>query len=251
MKKEKINSTEAALLREKAEEQLKNKHSVKAKHLAPHNAQPAQPAQSLSKGQSEADSTKLVHELEVYQIELEMQNEELRLARDKAETATEKYTAIYDFAYTGFFTLNSDGKISELNHSGARMLGRERSNLIGSDFRLFVTIDTKSDFNDFFRKVFETNSKGTCEARLIVKGNPSIFVHIEGIVSGDEDKCLVTVVDITKRKQAEGILKLKAHEFELFNELMETNDQQMNELKKEINHLLKKLGEKEKFKIDE
>lgn len=248
MKREKMNSTEATSLREQAEEQLKKKHSAKVKPLAAQSAL-SQPVE-MSKGR-EADTLKLLHELEVYQIELEMQNEELRLAKDKAETATEKYTAIYDFAYTGFFTLNTDGKISELNHSGAKMLGRDRSDLVNSDFRQFVTIDTKSDFNDFFRKVFETDSKVTCEVRLIVKGSPSIFAHIEGIISGEEENCLVTVVDISKRKQAEGILKLKAHEFDLFNELMITNNQQMMELKKEINHLLKKQGEKEKFIIDE
>ena len=264
MKKEKMNSTEALpdndmqaglSLREKAEGQLKKKHSLKAKHLTESNAKPVRSQRSIepvgmSKG-SEADTMKLIHELEVYQIELEMQNEELKIASAKAETATEKYTAIYDFAFTGYFTLDSYGNICELNHSGARMLGRERSTLIKNNFTQFVTIDTRPVFNDFFRKVFETNSKETCELRLIVKGNPSIFVHIEGIVSGDEEKCLVTVVDVTRRKQAEGILQLKAHEFELFNELMETNDQQMTELKKEINQLLKKLGEKEKFEINE
>lgn len=248
-----MDSAEVVALREKAEELLKMKRSAKAMLLTSHTSQPAQrnvePVEMSKRG--EADSTKLLHELEVYQIELEMQNEELKLARDKAETATEKYTAIYDFAYTGFFTLNSDGKIAELNHSGARMLGKDRSSLVNSDLRQYVTIDTRADFNEFFRNVFQTDSKVTCEVRLIVKGNPSIFAHIEGIISGDEEKCLITVVDITKRRHAEGILKLKAHEFELFNELMLTNDQQMMELKKEINSLLKKLGEKEKFEIDE
>ncbi len=236
MKKEKLNSPDAALLRQKAEEHLRKKHSVKASPL------------TVS---SEADSMKLLHELEVYQIEFEMQNEELKLASEKAENATEKYTAIYDFAYTGFFTLGADGNICELNLSGARMLGKDRSSLENSNFKQFVTIDSRSGFIDFLRKVFETGSKQTCQARLIVKGSPSIFVHLEGIISGDEEKCLLTAVDISKRMQAEGILKLKAHEFELFNELMETSDQQLLELKKEINFLLNKLGEKEKFKIDE
>jgi hypothetical protein len=80
-----------------------------------------------------------------------------------------------------------------------------------------------------------------------VKGNPSIFAHLEAIISGEDEKCLVTVVDITKRKQAEGILELKAHEYKLFSELVLVSDQQMIELKKEINHLLIKLGEKEKY----
>jgi PAS domain-containing protein len=244
MKKETLNSPEITALRQKAEEQFRKKHSEKSSPTATGTTH-------SESDRNIADAQKLLHELEVYEIELLMQNEELKLAREKAETATEKYTAIYDFAYTGFFTLNAEAKICELNLSAAKMLGKERSVISNSNFRKIVTMDTIPTFDDFFSKVFESDSKQSCEVRLIVKGSPSIFVHIEGIVAVDEEKCLLTVVDITKRMQAEGILKLKAHEFELFNELMETSDQQLIELKKEINHLLKKLGEKEKFKIDE
>ena len=256
MNKERKNSTEGASLRKKAEEQLKKKKSVKAKTLTgtprTEKSTGERPAPSLAKGSlSEADMMKLVNELEVYQIELEMQNEELKLASEKAEAATEKYTAIYDFAYTGYFTLDADGNICELNHSGARMLGRERTKLVKGNFKQFVTIDTRSEFDDFFYKVFETSSKQSCDVRLIVKGSPAIYAHIEAIISDDEDKCLVTIVDTTKRMQAEGILKLKDHEYVLFNELMIVSGQQMVELKKEINHLLIKLGEKEKFRFEE
>jgi PAS domain S-box-containing protein len=242
MKREQMNSPESlpdqvsqvgASLRQRAEEHLKQKRT---KENVP---------------QAEADTIKLLHELEVYEIELEMQNEELRLTRDKAETASEKYTAIYDFACTGYFTLDPDTKICELNLSGARMLGKDRSSVRNRNFNEFVTSDTIPYFNDFFRKVFETNSKETCEVRLIVKAKPSIITHIEGIVSADEQQCLLTAVDITKHKHAEEILKLKDHEYDLFNDLMITSDRQLIELKKEINSLLNKLGEKEKFKIEE
>ena len=231
MKNENINSADFAWLRQKAEEKLKKKHAFKVAHL------------------TKADTVKLVHELEVHQIELEMQNEELRLLRDKAKTAAEKYNALYDFAYTGYFTVGTNGNIFWLNLSGAMMLGRDRSNLVNRYFKNYITLDTLADFNDFFLKVFQTNSKVSCEVRIINAGNPSIFVHIEGILSEDEHKCLITMVDITKRKRAEEILKHKAHELEQFNDLMEVSDVQMSELKKEINFLLIKLGEKEKFLI--
>ncbi|HAH23957.1 MAG TPA: hypothetical protein DCL77_09410 [Prolixibacteraceae bacterium] len=247
MKKENKNSTNTASLREKAEEQLKKKHSVNGKSLTVHNS--ISTSNGLIEGSkgSEIEMIRLVHELEVYHIELEMQNEELKIASEKAQTATEKYTAIYDFAYTGYFTLDTKGNICELNHSGALMLGKERSKLVKGNFKQFVTMDTRSEFDDFFKKVFETTTKQNCDVRLIVKGNPSIFAHLEAIISGEDEKCLVTVVDITKRKQAEGILELKAHEYKLFSELVLVSDQQMIELKKEINHLLIKLGEKEKY----
>lgn len=235
MSKDKKNSAKGASLRDRAEEQLqRNLDSERSKA-----------------DQSEADMMKLVHELEVYKVELEIQNDELKRASEKAEIATEKYTAIYDFAYTGYFTLDADGHICELNHSGAKMLNMERSTLVNGNFKQFVTIDTRSEFNDFILKVFESNSRQSCDVRLIVKENTAIFVHLEAIASGDDDKCLVTVVNITRRKQAEAILKLKDQEFELFNELMDVNDKQMIELKKEINSLLNKLGEKDKFQVKE
>lgn len=231
MIKEYKKSPEAFSLRQKAEEHLKKKYTKKSASV------------------SEPDTIKLLHELEVHQIELEMQNEELTQARDKAKSATEKYTVLYDFAYTGYFTLDPEGKICWLNLSGAKMLGKERTLLVNKGFRQFITLDTLTDYNDFFQNVFKNNTKHTCEVRLITMGNPAIYVQIEGIVSIDEKKCLITVIDISKRKHAEEVLKQKARELEQFNELMDVSEQQMIELKKEINFLLNKLGEKEKFKI--
>jgi PAS domain-containing protein len=231
MKKENVKSDEVASLRQKAEGKLIRNHAAKVG------------------SPTEADTMKLIHELELGQRELEMQGEELRLVREKAKTATEKYTALYDFAFTGYFTLNPDGKIFWLNLSGARMLGKERSNLVNKNFRHYITLDTLADFNDFFLKVFQTNSKEFCEVRMIITGNPAIFVQIQGILSEEEQKCFITLVDITRCKRAEEILKQKALELEQFNDLVEASDLQTIELKKEINLLLKKLGEKEKFKV--
>ena len=97
---------------------------------------------------------KLIHELKVYQIELEMQNEELMLARSTAQDAAEKYTELYDFASSDYFTLSKEGKIVELNLSGAKMLGKERSLIKNRQFDFFVSNDTKPVFNLFLEKVF-------------------------------------------------------------------------------------------------
>jgi hypothetical protein len=129
------------------------------------------------------------------------------------------------------------------------MLGKERATISNRNFRNFVTVDTLSQFNDFILRVFETHSKETCHVRLINKVNQSSFVLIEGMVSEDEEKCQLTVVDETKQKRTEELLKFKARELEQFDEFMFAKDHQMVELKKEINHLLIELGEKRKFKI--
>jgi nitrogen fixation/metabolism regulation signal transduction histidine kinase len=228
-----INKSETTVLREAAEKVLKKKSS---KTFRKH---------------SETDSLKLIHELEVYQVELEMQNEELIKSRDEVRTANDRFTSLYDFAHTGYFTIDRKGKICMLNLSGAAMLGKERSTISNRDFRQFVTIDTLPQFNDFMLKAFETHTKENCHVRLITKGKQSIFVQIEGVVSADEDKCKIIVVDETVQKRTEELLKFKAHELELFDEFMLVKSHQMIVLKKEINHLLTELGQKEKFKIEE
>ena len=223
------NIAESIGLREAAERIIKKKSSKAYQKLSEH------------------DTLKLLHELEVHQVELEMQNDELMNAR----TANDKLTSLYDFAHTGYFTVDRDCKIYKLNLSGASMLGKERASISNRNFRQFVTVDTLSQFNDFILRVFETHSKETCHVRLINKGNQSSFVLIEGMISEDEEICQLTVVDETKQKRTEELLKFKAHELEQFDEFMMGKDQQMMELKKEINHLLNELGEKRKFKIEE
>ena len=230
MKKKNMESPEISALRQKAEEKINKKHLVKRKDP------------------TGGDTLKLLHELEVYQIELDMQNDELQQARNNAILANDKYSTFYDFAYTGFFTLSQDGKIGDMNITGATMLGMERSYMLNRHFSQFVTVDTLYLFNDFIHRIYKTNIKETCELRLLKKGNQAIFTHVEGIISGDQKKCHLTVVDISMRKRAEEILRLKAQEIEQFNDLMVASDLRIIELKKEINQLLRKLGEKEKFK---
>ncbi|MCK7537181.1 MAG: hypothetical protein MZV63_42555 [Marinilabiliales bacterium] len=77
----------------------------------------------------EADAKKLLHELQVHQIELEMQNEELRQANATAEEALRRYTMLYDFAPMGYFILDSDGSITDLNFTGAEILREKRFSL--------------------------------------------------------------------------------------------------------------------------
>ena len=162
---------------------------------------------------SEADTLKLIHELEVHQIELELQNEELKLAKESADLAADKYTELYDFAPTGYFTLSKEGVIIELNLLGANMLGKVRSELINRKFALFICDNTKTTFGDFLRQVFQSKSQETCDVKLKT-GNPlCVYVHLSGIVKENKEQCLVTAIDITERKQAEN--KLLSSEKEL------------------------------------
>lgn len=203
MEKEIINKSDAVPLRQKAEEQLKSKASPII---------------------SETDALKLVHELQVHQIELEMQNEELILAKEKAEFVEQRYTELYDFAPSGYLTLSKEGVILELNFAAARMLGKERSYLVKTTFSKFISADTRTAFNLFFQKVFESEAKETCELILVSDDNSPIYMHIDGIVNENREQCLITLVDITERKQAETLLERRNEELIIVKEKAEESD---------------------------
>ncbi|MCX6252849.1 MAG: ATP-binding protein [Bacteroidetes bacterium] len=185
------NKSESEILRQKAEEALNTSAllSVRKTH------QPVNP--------SETDTLTLIHELEVHQIQLEMQNEELIRARSIALEASEKLNELYDFSPSGYFSISKGGKIIELNLSGSQMLGKERSHLINSSFGLFISSDSKHIFNRFLGKAFNSKAKESCELTLSTNDNRSMYVYITGIVTGNSEQCLLSVVDITERKLAE------------------------------------------------
>ena len=98
---------------------------------------------------SEVESLRLIHELEVHQIELELQNEELQHSWAEAEVANDKYIRLYELAPSGYFTLSSKRVILELNLTAAKMLGKDRQHLKNSLFVFFVSEETKPIFSLF------------------------------------------------------------------------------------------------------
>jgi nitrogen fixation/metabolism regulation signal transduction histidine kinase len=192
MKKSQNNLTDAEILRQKAEEQLKKQQSK---------------VSSLS---SENDLRKLAHELQVHQIELEMQYEQLKQAKEEADAATQKYTELYDFAPLGFFTLSKLGEIIGLNLHGAVLLGKERLRLINRRFGSSVSDQTKSIFNNFLDKVFTSKIIESCEVTLTTGGkNAQTNVYLTGHVLENGEQCLISVVDITEHKKAVENLRRK------------------------------------------
>lgn len=197
MKKQHENLTYAALLRQKAEELLQRRDKT---------------CLVSTESTSEADMKKLIYELEVHQIQLEMQNEELKIAKEKAELAEEKYTELYDFAPSGYISVSKAGEILELNFAAARMLGKERMQLIKKRFDFFVSIGTQMTFNHFLHDVFTIKVKQTCEVIIETEGNLPINVNIDGVFSQNNELCLLTITDITERKRAErNLLEEKEH----------------------------------------
>jgi len=100
----------------------------------------------------------------------------------------------------GYFTLDNNANINELNFTGADMLGEKRFSLINSNLKLFINNDFLPVFNDFFRKVYSRHGKESCEVMLESDKGSTCKVYMEGIVSGEDQKCLLSVIDISKLK---------------------------------------------------
>ena len=156
---------------------------------------------------ADADTQRLVHELQVHQIELEMQNVELLESRDKMETLLEKYTDLYDFAPVGYFSLDEQGLILEVNLTGAALLHVDRSQLINHRLQQFVAPTSRPIFLAFLEKVFAGPGKQVCEAPLLNKNGTPSWADFQGASAGslrrERKWCRVAGSDITALKRAE------------------------------------------------
>jgi PAS domain-containing protein len=151
---------------------------------------------------TETDTLRLIHELEVHQIELEMQNEELLQANAELEATLSLYAELYAFALVGYFTLTRDGTIRRANLTGAKMMGIELNELIKRRFALFISPESRLTFSAFLDKVFTSGSKQICEIAVQKAGSAPLWVRIEAIVasSDGQELCYAKVDDISSPK---------------------------------------------------
>jgi PAS domain S-box-containing protein len=181
---------ESADLRKKAEKKLK--------------------AQTAPFVQTSADDARnLVHELHVHQVELEMQNEELRDAQARIEKSRARYSDLYDFAPIGYLTLDNRGMIVDANLTCARQLGVERERLVRTPFPIYIAAQDIQKFLLFFRSLLATQKQQNCEIMLAPKVGDAFFALLDGIyVHGpDSESCRISISDITERKQMEDALR--------------------------------------------
>ncbi|MGO9378948.1 MAG: sensor histidine kinase [Dissulfurispiraceae bacterium] len=179
-----------------------------------------------------ADMQNLVHELRVHQIELEMQNEELRRTQQELEASREKYFDLYDLAPAGYVSLNERGTILEANLSVATLLDRERSHLISRPLTRFIHREDQDIYYLCHKHLLATRVPQMCELRMERKGGDFFWVRIDIMAtqSMDNSKGLrAIVIDISQRKQSDDdiedlnrILKQHVVRLELANEEMET-----------------------------
>jgi PAS domain S-box-containing protein len=172
-------------------------------------------------GEKIEDVKRLVYLLQVHQVELEHQNEELRIAQEELEVSRNKYVNLFDFSPIPYFTLNKHGIIKEVNLSASKMFGIDRSKLIDKSFINFVTLDDKNIFKAFINSVFSTPIKQSCELKMINKDNREFYILLEGLVLDDAldsgQKCQIALIDLTEYKRIENSLKVSNEELKTLN----------------------------------
>ena len=194
--------TKTSLLRQKAESVIASKKPL------------------LSDHPSETDIMKLIHELEVHQVELEMINDELTISNIQKDEVADKFTELYDFAPSGYFTLSQEGQIVELNLVAAKMLGKERANLIDNPFIFFISHNSKTIFNQFLKKMADCHTQISCELEITKKDDSILVVHLSGIFNHEKNLCHITAIDFTELRKAQEALQKSEKEFHQLAEAM-------------------------------
>jgi diguanylate cyclase (GGDEF)-like protein/PAS domain S-box-containing protein len=166
---------------------------------------------------SQQDMGKLLHELQIHQIELEMQNEELQQAHSALEVARDRYIDLYEFAPVGYLTLTTAGMIAEINLTGVALLGVERSKLIKRRFASYIADEDKNRWYRHFMQPKQLGDKQTIELTLVRADNTRFAACLDCLAIEINDGLLmhrVTLTDITQRKLAEQQLRIAAIVFE-------------------------------------
>jgi PAS domain S-box-containing protein len=179
------------------------------------------------------DANRLLHELQVHQIELEMQNEELHRIQKEYEESRNRYSDLYDFAPVGYFTIDKNGIICEANLTGANLLGIERGLLIGKPLSRFIVSEDQDSLYLHRKQIFKTKERQICEIRMVKKDGTQFYAQLESMIiqnrDGNFSQCRTIISDITKRKLAEKALEkaqadLKVQVNQRTHELLKTNE---------------------------
>jgi diguanylate cyclase (GGDEF)-like protein/PAS domain S-box-containing protein len=190
MKRKRVQPLNAAELRRRAETKL-SERKRKAAHPAA----------------TESDSRRLVHELEVHQVELEMQNEELRRVQEELEESRAKYFDLYDLAPVGYLLLGAQGLILEANLTAARLIGVEKDRLVKKLMTRFIVKEDQDIYYLHYKKLLETREPQVCELRMTREDGDPFWVQLDANLVRDAASgaplCRVGMSDITDLKQVE------------------------------------------------
>ncbi|WP_027185643.1 PAS domain S-box protein [Desulfovibrio inopinatus] len=179
---------------------MKNKLRMQAEALANANEDMREHAYSYE------EMRQIVHELHVHQIELEMQNEELRRSQAELDVARTRYFDLYDLAPVGYCTISEQGLVIEANLTIATMLGLARNDLVGKPWTRFIYKEDQDLYYQQRKKLFETALPASYDLRLKKKDGSELWVHVATTIAKDADSipsCRIAMHDISDRKQEE------------------------------------------------
>ena len=185
---------DAAELRKRAEDIAQRSHALPPEDMA---------VLSLD------ETRRALHELRVHQIELEMQNEELRQTEAELDAARARYFDLYDLAPVSYCTINEDGLILEANLTAARTLGVDRGMLVGQSITRWIFSEDQDIYYQHRKRLFEASGRQVCELRMVRPDGTRIWARLEAVAAWDhsgEPAGRVVISDITERKQAEAAL---------------------------------------------
>src|SRR5215475_407821 len=147
----------------------------------------------------------MVRELRVHQIELEVQNEELRQAQLELAKSRDRYSDLYEFAPVAYITLDRQKRIIESNLTAASLLGMERIHLVGADICLFVAREFRDNCYLHLQAAFESRTKQTCELKMCTKNGGELIVRMESIAEQFPTggvHCRTALIDVTEARMA-------------------------------------------------
>lgn len=150
---------------------------------------------------------RLIYQKEVREVEQELQIDEIRRAyQAQLEASRNRHIELYDSAPVGYFTLDQNGLIIEVNRTGSELLEMEKGYLIKTPFSLYVADEDQSLFQDYRIRLFKSEQRESCEIKLMKKEKKPFYAQIDSIVVMEFDgtiRCRCIVSDITARKGAE------------------------------------------------
>lgn len=175
-----------AELRRRAEEQLKD----------------TPPNENLS-DLANVDLLDLLHELQVHQIELEMQNQSLVAAHEEISHNLHQLTELYELAPIAYFTLDRQGRITKSNAMGRKLLGSPILAVDGQYLSRHVSLDALADYINFLDNIFAAKRLEYCRLSLLATENEAVHVLMEGIADDSGHECRLVVTDLTKQHRLE------------------------------------------------
>ena len=184
---------------------------------------------SLSSKKLEAQSPETIwqtlHELHVHQIELEMQNEELRHAQLQLDTARARYFDLYDLAPVGYCTVSEQGLILEANFAASTLLGMVRSNIVGQRFSRFIVKSHQDGFYLYRKQLLASGGQQGCELQMLKGDGTPLWVTLQATAENNADSVSVlrvVMTDVTERRRADDAIRDSEERYRnLFNSMDE------------------------------